>query len=391
MATAADAGNKAEANAALARVTRAAANRSALVGVPANAGLGAIVAKAKANASRAVQVAKQMKNAANAAAKSRREAEAAAAKAAKAAAARAAADAKAAAAAQAAATARTAAAAEAARKAQEAANKQARNSAAAQAKAEANAAKAAKNAQAAKVREFVLKLWKLTPGNTNSRTKLWTPRIQNNAELTRQLNGLKGTLSGANIEAIKTNINKAATNKKIGYWGVWPAEKKNANLNNRIKQAKWIVNLGLGQQPTPPPPWREARKGWNAATIIGARWKGRKVRGAFLNAAQEAAKAAMAARAAASVPGGLTKAQQLAQQMRLAKIAENLHTAFINRPGQINNPINFNGINKTLLQGLTEQEIVNYLKTVNGFKPANSRKFSNDNLMTMARYFTAGP
>ena len=396
---AANAGNRAAANAALARVTKAAANRSALIGVPANANLNRAVAKARANASRAVQVAKNRAAAeaaaAKAAAEANKAARAAVAKAAaeaknaaKAAAAKAAANAKAAAAAQAAANAKTAAEAEAARKAQAKAAANAAKAAANAAKAAANAAKAANNAQAAKVREFVLKLWKLTPGNTNSRTKLWTPRIQNNAELSRQLNGLKGTLSEANIVAIKANINKAASNKKIGYWGVWPAEKKNANLNNRIKQAKWIVNLGLGQPPAPQAPWREAKKGWNAATRIGARWRGRKVRGAFLNAAQEASKAAMALRAATSVPGGPTKAQKLAKQMRLAKIAENLQNKFINGPGQINNPSNFNGINKTLLQGLTEQEIVNHLKGVNGFKPGNTRGFTNANLEKMAQYFS---
>jgi hypothetical protein len=272
-------------------------------------------------------------------------------------------------------------------KAQKAANA----AAAATAKAAANAAaeEARKAAdQQKKIRNFVVKMWPLTKGNTNSRTKLWTPRIQNNAELTRQLNGLKGTLSAANIEAIKTNINKAASNKKIGYLGVWPAEKKNANLNNRIKQAKWIVNLGLGQQPTPQTPWRQAKKEWNAATRIGARWKGRKVRGAFLNAAQEASKAAMALRAAASVPGGPTKAQQLAKQVRLARIANNLAAKFVTGAGNPMTPANFNGINRNELQGLTKNEIVAHLKGVNGFKPANTRAFNNANLVAMAQYFS---
>lgn len=324
MATAANAGKKAEANAALARVTKAAANRSALVGVPANLGLGAIVAKAKNNAARAVKVAKQKKNeedaAAKAAAKAAAEAKAAAAKAAaeanKAAKAKAEANKKAAAKAEAnkkAAAAKTAAEEAAARKAQEEAEKKARNAAAAQAKAEANAAKAAQAAKAANIREFVSKLWKLTPGNTNSRTKLWTPRIKNNAELTRQLESLKGTLSEANITAIKNNINRAVANKKIGYWGVWPAEKKNANLNNRIKQAKWIVNMGLGQPPAPQAPWRAAaaQREAAAATKFAATWRGRVTRQKLRNEAERVGREAYAARLAAQPPVGGARAGTL--------------------------------------------------------------------------------
>lgn len=386
MATAADAGNKAAANAALARVTRAAANRSALVGIPANAGLGAIVAKAKANASRAVQVAKQMKNAANAAAKARREAEAAAAKAARAAAARAAADAKAAAAAQAAETARTAAAAEAARKAQEAANKQARNAIAAQAKAEANAAKAAANAAKAqqdaekkKVREFVLKLWPLTKGNFLDGE--WKARLNEPTFIKQQISKFNPGLTVSQRNAIIANIIQAEKNKKIGHWGLYGVGGQNKNLRQRLGRAQELVNLAF-----PPPSAQKA-----AAAKIVARWKGRKVRGAFINAATEASKAAIAARAAAAIPGGATKSRQLAKQMRLARIAQNLSEKFINSTGQLNNPSNFTNINKTLLQGLTEDEIVDYLKTVEGFKPGNTRSFTNNNLKTMARYFTAVP
>jgi hypothetical protein len=129
VAAAANAGNATVANAALARVTKAVANRRGLVGIPANAGLGAIVATASANAARAVQVAKNKKAANAAAAKAVANAELAAA-------AKKTAEAKVAAAAKAVANAKTMANANAARAAHEAAEKAARNAAAA--KAEAN-------------------------------------------------------------------------------------------------------------------------------------------------------------------------------------------------------------------------------------------------------------
>ena len=383
VATAANAGNKAAANAALARVTKAAANRSALAGVPANAGLGAIVAKAKANASRAQQVAKNRAAAEAAAAKAAAEANKAAKaaeakaaaeanKAAKAAAAKAAANAKAAAAANAAAKAKTAAAAEAARKAQEAAAKQARNAAAAQAKAEANAANAAKKSEEAKIREFVLKLWPLTKGNFKD--GVWSARIRNNKQLKEELNKIKGNVTYNNYNAVVKNIIKAERNRAIGHWGPRGLAGANKNLTQRMNRARKLVNIAFPEI--------------GAAAKIAARWRGGKVRGAFLNVAAEAAKAAMAARAAAAVPGGSTKSQDLAKQMRLAKIAENLRNTFINGQGQINKPANFNKINKTLLQGLTKNEIVAHLKGEKGFKPGNTRGFTNANLEKMAKYFS---
>ncbi len=356
MRTAANAGNKTAASAALARVKRAVANRKALegAGVPVHANIAGLVTAATNNHARATVVA----NAAAALAK---------------------AEARAAAAAKAAANAQTAAAARAAR-----------NELARATKAAANAAKAAEAASAAKqkqIRDFVLKVWKLTPGTTNSQTKLWAPRIQNNAALTRELQKFKGALTEANINAIKTNINSAAANKKIGYWG-GPFAGKNANMNNKIEQAKWIVNLGLGRAARPAP-WQLAKAQSNAVTKIAARWRGRKARGAFYNAATEASKAVVAARAAAAIPGGPTKSKQLAKQFRLAKIGQNLKNTFINGPGQINKPDNLNKINKTFLQNLTNQEIVNHLKGINGFKPTNAKGFTNANLVKMARYFTA--
>lgn len=146
MARAANAGNKAAANVALARVTKAAANRSALAGITANVNLNLAVATAAANATRAEQVAAAQKAEANAkaaanAAEAKAEANAKAA--ANAAAAQAAANAAAAAAAQAAENARTAAEAEAARKKQEDANRAAAQAAANAAATAANAKKAA--------------------------------------------------------------------------------------------------------------------------------------------------------------------------------------------------------------------------------------------------------
>lgn len=320
MAAAANAGDKAAANAALALVIRAAANRRALPDINANANLNRTVAAAKASATRAAQVAKTMKEEANRVAaarvKANREAAAAAAKAAAEANKAARAAAAAAAAAKAVENARSAAAAAAA-------EKRARNAAAAQAKAEANAAKAAanaakaaKNAQAAKIREFVLKLWPLTKGNTNRQTGVWTPRIKNNAELTQRLKNIKGDLSEANIAAIKNNINRAMANKKIGYWGRGLLERKNANLNNRIKEAKWIVNLGLGQQPTPQAPWRAvAAQREAAAGKIAQAWRGHKsqVRTKILQNTVKATQdtAARVARMAAQPPVGGTRAGSL--------------------------------------------------------------------------------
>jgi len=384
VATAANAGKKAEANAALARVTKAAANRSALVGVPANLGLGAIVAKAKNNAARAVKVAKQKKNeedaAAKAAAKAAAEAKAAAAKAAaeakraaEAEAARIKAEAARAAAAKAAANANTAAAAEAARKAQEAAAKQARNATAAQAKAEANAANAAKKSEEAKIREFVLKLWPLTKGNFKD--GVWSARIRNNKQLKEELNKIKGNVTYNNYNAVVKNIIKAERNRAIGHWGPRGLAGANKNLTQRMNRARKLVNIAFPEI--------------GAAAKIAAYRRGSKVRGAFLNVAAEAAKAAVATRAAAAVPGGSTTSQELAKQMRLAKIAENLRNIFINGQGQINNPDNFDKIkNKTLLQGLTKNEIVAHLKSEKGFRPGNTKGFTNANLEKMAKYFS---
>ena len=384
MAAAANAGNKGAANAALARMKKAVANRKALVGAPANAGLGPILAKANVNVKRAVQVARQKKNAEEAAAKeaanANKAAKAAAAKAAanankaaKAAAAQAAAEAKAAAAAQATAAAKTAAEAEAARKVQEAAAKKARNAAEAQAKAAAAAANAAKKAEAAKIREFVLKLWPLTKGNF--RGGAWQPRLTEATYIKQQISKFNPGLTVSQRNAIIANIIKAEKNKAIGHWGPYGAGGQNKNLTQRIERARALVNLVI-----PPLSVQEA-----AAAKIGQAWRTRKSN-MTAQVLQNTVKAAQAVqvRAAAAVPGGATKAQKLAKEMRLAKIDENLQSIFINGQGQINNQNNYKKINKTLLQGLTKNEIVAHLKGVNEFKS----KFTNANLEKMAQYFS---
>lgn len=298
MAAAANAGDKPGANAALARVTAAMTARRALVGVPTNANLNSLVAGAKANVARAVRVAKT--RAAEAA-----QADAAARAAAKAEEARVAAEAKAAAAARAAANKQTAAAARAAEAAQAALNKAAANAQRAAEKAAAANAKIQKD----KIRNFVLKIWPLTKGNTNSRTKLWTPRLKNNTNLIRRINSLKGNLTEAEINAIKQNINLAAKNRKIGYFRAGLIDVVDGNLKNRLGQVKWLVNLGLGPRPSPQAPWRVPVAQREAAGAkIAKAWKNQRSE-KRVRAMQNAVKAAAAAeaRARAMTPGGAAR------------------------------------------------------------------------------------
>lgn len=324
-ATAAEAAASAQTAAnALVRLEKALKDRKALKGVPMNTSLNAIVTKARANAQRAKNAAAARKTAENAEAarvkaeaeRAAREAEAArkqaernARAAANAAAAKAAAEAKARAAAEKAVREQTAATAKAARNAAAAQRKAEANAAAAQQKAAANAAAA----KAAAIRSFVLKLWPLTKGKKNGQTKLWKPRIQNDAELTRQVASLKGTLTAADIQNIKNNINRAAASKSIGYWGTWPVQTKNANLNNRISQVKWIVNLGLGGGQAPPAPWRaaEAQREAAAASKVAAVWKGRVTRQKLRNVAVRVVREARAAQLAAQPPVGGARSQSL--------------------------------------------------------------------------------
>jgi len=250
--------------------------------------------------------------------------------------------------------------------------KKARNAAEAQAKAAAAAANAAKKSEAAKIREFVLKLWPLTKGNFSAGG--WRPRLTESNYIKREMSKFNPGLTVSQRNAIIANIIKAEKNKAIGHWGPYGAGGQNKNLKERIQRAQELVNIVF------PPPAHEA-----AAAKIGQAWRTRKSN-MTARVLQNTVKAAQAvqARAAAAVPGGATKAQQLAKQMRLAKIAENLQAAFINGTGQVNNPDNFNKINKTLLQGLTKNEIVAHLKGVNEFKS----KLTNVNLEKMAQYFS---
>lgn len=142
----------------------------------------------------------------------------------------------------------------------------------------------------------------MTKGNTNSRTKLWTPRIKNNTELTRQINSIKGNLTAAQVNAIKQNINLAAKNRKIGYFRTGLLDVVDANLKNRVGQAKWLVNMGLGPQPSPQAPWRAASQRNNAARKIGKAWIHRTVKKNIAGATR-----AQLATTRSMQPGGATR------------------------------------------------------------------------------------
>ena len=119
------------------------------------------------------------------------------------------------------------------------ANKVATNKAAAAAKVAANkaaaaAAAAAKAAEAEaegrKIRNFVTKLWPLTAGSRSSQS--WTPKrtVKNDLKI-------KGNLTGAQLNAVRRNINKAARQGEIN--------SKNRNFQYRKIRAMQLVEAAL--------------------------------------------------------------------------------------------------------------------------------------------------
>lgn len=131
--------------------------------------------------------------------------------------------------------------------------------------------------------------------------------MKNNTNLIRRINGLKGNLTEAEINAVKQNINAAARNRKIGYFRAGLVDVVDGNLKNRLGQVKWLVNLGLGPRPSSQQaPWAAAAQRNAAARKIGKAWIHRTVKKNIVGATRT-----QLARTRAMQPGGSARATAL--------------------------------------------------------------------------------